>query len=101
MNLTNGCMVSNTDAWISASVHTDLSTLKEKEDNMKNLYHIIVIDLNEEILFNNYVIATNEEDAKFTSGVYNLLTTKGLNFDSVTEVVKRVHSGVKIKETDK
>ena len=38
---------------------------KKKEKNMKNFYHVFVVDLDEKILVDEKVVAKNEDDAKF------------------------------------
>jgi len=68
----------------------------KKEKNMKHLYHVIVVDLEEEILVDKKKVAENEDDAKFLAGVFSTLETAKLKPTEVTIIVNLL-GDVKVK----
>jgi len=80
-------------------VHTYIVGAEEKpkkEKNMKHLYHVIVVDLDEEILVDVKKVAEDEDDAKFLAGVFSTLEEAKLKPTEVTIIVNCLGS-VKVK----
>ncbi|PYY28280.1 hypothetical protein [Paenibacillus illinoisensis] len=55
--------------------------------NMKQLYHVLVVDKKSEILTDTKVVASNTEEAKFEAEVYTNLQTYGYKLSDVTVIV--------------
>lgn len=68
------------------------------EIKMVRLYKVYVVDNSDgEILVDEAVVATTEEDAKFKVGVYSLLDSLGLSLGDITVLIQNLGS-VKLTE---
>lgn len=85
-----------TDYYKYHTVITEIEEKPKKEKNMKVLYHVIVIDLDEKILVDEKKVAENEDDAKFLAGVFSTLETAKLKPTEVTIIVNSLGS-VKVR----
>lgn len=72
---------------------------KREDDKYMNeiLFNITVVDTNRDILLDKKVISTSVENAKFNSGLYDILKEKELTLDDVTVIVTQLGS-VKVKK---
>jgi len=61
-----------------------------KNKNMENLYNVIVVDKERNILIDEKTVAKNEETAKFESGVYEYLSKNELSLNEVTVIVNQL-----------
>lgn len=72
----------------------------KKEKNMKHLYHVIVVDLDEKILVDEKKVAENEDDAKFLAGVFSTLEQAKLKPTEVSIIVNTI-GNVKVRSKTK
>lgn len=72
------------------SIHKYLG--REEDKSMKNLYQVFMVGQDEQIHIFDTVVAINEEDAKFKTGVYSTLGNLGLDLSKVTVIVKNLGS---------
>ena len=77
-----------------------ITQIKEEEKNMKTLFNVVVVDLDEKILEDKKVVAADSSEAIFLSGVYDVLKAKGLKPSDVTVIVTNL-GGVKVREKPK
>jgi len=68
-----------------------------KEENVENLYHITVIDLDKNILIDKKVVAKTDDDAKFEAGVFKILQEKKIKPSDVSIIINNVGT-VKIRK---
>jgi len=61
-----------------------------KEENVENLYHITVIDLDKNILIDKKVVAKTDDDAKFEAGVFKILQEKKIKPSDVSIIINNV-----------
>ena len=77
-----------------------INQIKEEEKNMKTLFNVVVVDLDEKILEDKKIVAADSNEAIFLSGAYDILKAKGLKPSDVTVVVTNL-GGVKVKDKPK
>ena len=73
---------------------------KKEKKNMKNFYHVFVVDLDEKILVDEKVVAKNEDDAKFLAKVFSTLEEAKLKPTEVTIIVNLL-GNVKVRPKTK
>lgn len=72
--------------------------IKKQEKNMKKLYKIYMVSLDEQILLDGVlVVAIDQEDAKFSANVHDALKTANLKPADVTIICQEV-GNVKVHE---
>lgn len=77
--------------WSNLNLVGTIEKYKEvKNKSMENLYNVIVIDKERDILIDKKVVAKNPESAKFNAEVYDHLKKSGLTLDDVTVIVNQL-----------
>jgi len=71
--------------------------LKEEKHPMENIYHVMVVTLDREIILDEKVVAEDLDDAKFNAKVFGKLEEKKLKPRDVTIVVREIGQ-VKIRK---
>jgi hypothetical protein len=72
------------------------------DDNLiytEYLFNVIVVDTNKEILLDTKVVASNSDNAKFISRLYEILKEEDLTLDDVTVITNSIGS-VKVKKEE-
>jgi hypothetical protein len=82
----------NTNNEDITKIKEDLNKLKEKFKQgkipMKNLYNVVVVSIDEEILLDAKVVAVDRDEASFNAGVHKKIEEKGLKPKDVSILVR-------------
>jgi hypothetical protein len=72
--------------------------LQNKEIPMKNLYNVVVVSIDEEIVLDEKVVANDENEATFNAGVHQALVEKNLKPKDVTITCTVISSSIRVRK---